>query len=84
MKELTLILDDEALYSAIEGEANSTGHTVQDVIILALQQWLADTEMGVEEDVELQGARREWKEKGGIEAHEFFDLLRDEESHLDR
>ncbi len=84
MKELTLVLDDEALYTAIETEAKSTGNTVEDVIVEALKRWQVDSELSPEERDELESARREWREKGGVEAHEFFNTLREEESNPDR
>jgi hypothetical protein len=48
---------------------------VQDVVIQALRQWRADSELEAEEHDELSEARREWEEKGGLEAHTFFDGL---------
>ena len=84
MKELTLVLDDESLYTAIEAEAKTTGFTIQDVVIQALRQWRVDSELDSEERGELAEARREWKEKRGVEAHAFFDNLREEEARLDR
>lgn len=84
MRELTVVLDDEGLYTAIEAEAKTTGHTVQDVVIQALRQWRDDCELDAMERAELAEARREWKEEGGIEAHAFFDSLLKEETSLDR
>ncbi len=84
MKEVNLILEDESLYSAIETEAQMTGHSVQDIVIRALRQWQTDSELDTEERAELAEARREWEEKGGVEAHAFFDGLREEEASLDR
>lgn len=84
MREVTLILDDESLYSAIETEAQTTGHSIQDIVIRALRQWRADSELDTEERAELAEARGEWKKKGGVEAHTFFDRLREEEASLDR
>lgn len=82
MREVTLILDDDALYKAIEAEAKSTGHTVQEIVVQALQQWRAESD--IDERAELAEARREWEETGGMEAHAFFDSLREEESGIDR
>ena len=75
MRELTVVLDDEGLYTAIEAEAKTTGHTVQDIVIQALRQWRDDCELGAMERTELAEARREWEEEGGVEAHVFFDAL---------
>ena len=83
MKELTLVLEDEALYAALETEAATTGHTVQDVVVRALRQWQADSELDAGERDELAEARQEWEEMGGMEPKAFFDRLRQEEADLD-
>ncbi len=83
MKRLTLLLDDEALYAAVETEARTTGRTVAEIVVQALRQWQADSEPDPGERAELAAARREWAEEGGIEARAFFDGLRDEESRVD-
>ena len=83
MRELILALDDEELYAALETEAKTTGCTVQDVVIRALRQWQTDAEVDAEELAELAEARREWEEKGGVEAKVFFDRLRREEADVD-
>lgn len=80
MKRITITLEDDDLRSAIESEAQIAGSTEQDVIIQALQFWLAETELDCEEQRELEAARREYEEVGGVEAREFFDSLRAEEA----
>ena len=80
MRELQLVLDDDALYKAIETEATATGHTVQEVVVQALRQWREDAELDAAEHDELAEARREWQEKGGVEARAFFERLREEEA----
>ena len=80
MKRITITLDDDDLRSAIESEAQIAGSTERDVIIQALQFWLAETELDCEEQRELEEARREYEEVGGVEAREFFDSLRAEEA----
>lgn len=80
MKELTLVLDDDKLYGVIETEARATGHTVQEVVVQALRQWREDVELDAAEREDLAEARREWQEKGGAEAHAFFERLREEEA----
>lgn len=82
MKELNLALDAE-LHTALEAEARTTDCTVQDVVVRALRQWQADAEADTEELAELAEARREWEEKGGVEAKAFFDRLRREEADID-
>ena len=76
MKHITIALEDNDLCIAIESEAKDIGATEQDVIIQALQFWLAETELDCEEQRELEAARREYEEFGGVEAREFFDSLR--------
>ena len=83
MRELTLLLEDEALYAALETEAATTGHTVQDIVVQALRQWQADSELDAGERDELAEARQEWEEMGGMEPKAFFDRLRQEEAGLD-
>ena len=80
MRELTLVLDDETLYEAIETESKATGHTVQEVVVEALRQWREGAASHAGERDELAEARREWREKGGAEAHTFFKRLREEEA----
>ena len=81
MRELTVVLDDEGLYTAIESEARTTGHSVQDIVIQALRQWRDDCDLDDVERTELAEARREWEEEGGIEAHAFFDSPRNETAY---
>jgi hypothetical protein len=72
MKQFTVSLEDEALYTAVETEAARTGQSIQEIMVEALEQWLADTRQDEEEHEEIEAARREWREKGGIKAGEFF------------
>lgn len=80
MKQLTITLEDEALFEAIQEEANFTGCTLEDIVIRALRFWKVETELDEEERRELEEARREWQENGGMDAKEFFDSLREEEN----
>ena len=79
MREITVALDDDGLYAKVEAEASSSGRSVQEILVEALRQWIADSEIDEEEREEIDAAQREWKEKGDIEAHEFFDSLKKEE-----
>lgn len=76
MKRITITLEDDELRSAIESEAAIAGSTEQDAILQALRFWLAESELDCEERRELEAARREHEEVGGVEAREFFDSLR--------
>lgn len=80
MRRVNLVLENDALYGALEAEASSTGRSVEEVIINALEQWLAESEMDEKERAETEDALREWEETGGIEVHEFFRKLREEET----
>lgn len=82
MREITFVLDDEALYSIIKTEAKDSGRTVQDIVIEALQLWEVETEMDEEERREVEEASLDWKKNGGMEARAFFDSLREKESRL--
>ena len=84
MRKLTITIEDEALFQAIEEEAEFTGCTAEDIVIRALQFWKVETELDEEEIRELEEARREWQENGGMDAKEFFDSLREEESAAGR
>ena len=82
MRELAVVLDDEGLYTAIEAEAKTTGHTVQDIVIQALRRWRDDCELDAMERTELAEARKEWEEEGGMEAHTFFDSQSSQHTNL--
>ena len=82
MRELTFVLEDEALYSIIETEARDSGRTIQDIVVEALRLWQVETEMDEEERREVEEASRDWEKNGGMEARAFFDSLREKESRL--
>ena len=74
MKHVTVLFEDEELYAAMEEEAARRQLPLQTVITEALREWLES-----QEDAELlpavDAALAEWREKGGIEAAEFFRKL---------
>ena len=80
MQRLTITIEDEALLKAMKEEAEFTGCTIEDIVIRALQFWKVETELDEEERRELEEARRDYQENGGMDAKEFFDSLRKEES----
>ena len=80
MQKLTITIEDEALFKAMEDEAEFTGCTVEEIVIRALQFWKVETELDAEEQQILEEARKEWQENGGMDAREFFESLRKEES----
>lgn len=75
-KRMTVIFEDEALYTALKVEAARKGRHAKDIVAEALREWLE-----AREDEELRAgleeARREWEQQGGVEAGEFFLSLKD-------
>ena len=78
MRKLTVVLDSDELYTAVKVEAARRNRSLRDIVSEALREWLE-----AQEDAELipliEAARKEWQEKGGIEAREFFGRLDEEE-----
>ncbi|MBI4493575.1 MAG: hypothetical protein HY690_12365 [Chloroflexi bacterium] len=78
MKRMTVLFEDESLYTAVKVEAARLNRPLKDLVTEALRQWLA-----AREDAELlpaiEAARAEWREQGGVEAGEFFRQLRAEQ-----
>ena len=73
----TLALDDE-LYAALQKQAETTGHTVDELAAEAIGLWLAVSDLNDEElaEIERRAARVAEEESGGIEAEEFFRNVR--------
>ncbi len=78
MKRMTVIFEDESLYREIKMEAARRDKPLKVLVTEALRAWLED-----QEDNEvlpaIETARTEWKEKGGVEAGEFFRQMKAEE-----
>ena len=71
----TLTVTDE-LYSALEDAANRSGQTVSDLVLEAIQIWLDDVAADEADREEIEAARSEAAEQGGVEFEAFFaDLL---------
>ncbi len=74
-KRMTVVFDDEALYTAVKVEAARTGRHAKDLVTEAVREWLEQ-----QEDAELSEglaeARAEWERNGGIEAEELFRRLK--------
>jgi hypothetical protein len=68
---MTVIFEDEALYTALKVEAARKGRHAKDIVAEAVSEWLE-----AKEDEELRAgleeARQEWELHGGVEASEFF------------
>ncbi len=70
-KRMTVIFENEALYTALKVEAARTGRHAKDIVAEAVSEWLEareDEELGAG----LEEARQEWGRQGGVEANEFF------------
>ncbi len=74
-KRMTVIFEDEALYTAVKVEAAREGRHAKDIVTEAVSEWLE-----AREDEELRAgldeARQEWERDGGVEASEFFKDLK--------
>ena len=70
----TLTMEDD-LYTALEEEAQRAGCTVGEIVAEAVSSWLADTRLDERERAEIEAARKEAEEMGGMEVDEFFDQL---------
>ena len=70
-KRMTVIFEDEALYTALKVEAVRKGRHAKDIVAEAVSEWLEARE---DEDLRagLEEARHEWQSHGGVEAGEFF------------
>ncbi len=74
MKKMTVVFDDDELYTAVKVEAARRNRRLKEIVAEALREWLE-----VQEDLELapliEEAMAEYREKGGVEAEEFFRQL---------
>lgn len=70
-KRMTVIFEDEALYTALKVEAARKGRYAKDIVAEAVREWLE-----AREDEELRAgleeARHAWEREGGVDANEFF------------
>lgn len=78
MKRMTVLFEDEELYTAIKVEAARRNRPLKELVTDALREWIE-----AQEDTELladiDAAREEWHEQGGLEAEAVFRTLRDQE-----
>ena len=70
-KRMTVIFEDEALYTALKVEAARKGRYAKDIVAEAVREWLEAKE-DEKLQTELDEAREEWERGGGVEASEFF------------
>ena len=69
-----LMMEDD-LYEALEGEAHRVGRSVGELVAEVVSSWLADAGLDERERAEIDAARAEAAEVGGVEADKFFDRL---------
>ena len=72
-KRMTVVFDDEELYTELKVAAAHTGRHAKDIVVEAVREWL-DTKEDEELRQDLGEARIEWENQGGIETQEFFRL----------
>lgn len=70
-KRMTVIFEDEELYTSLKVAAVRKGRHAKDIIAEAVREWL-ETKEDEELKAGLEEARREWEREGGVEANEFF------------
>jgi hypothetical protein len=74
MKRITVQLEDEALYAAVQAEAARRDQPLDQAVAEALRDWLEASE-DADLQAPLEAARAEWRATGGAEAGEFFQQL---------
>ena len=75
MKKMTAVFDDDALYTTVKVEAARRNQPVKKLVCQALTEWL-EAQEDAELLSEIETARAEWQQKGGVEASEFFASLK--------
>ena len=70
-KRITVIFEDEGLYTALKVAAARSGRPARDIVAQAVREWLEAKE-DEELRADLEETRREWKREGGRDAGEFF------------
>lgn len=78
-RRMTVVFDDDELYTTLKVEAARRHRPAKDLVAEALREWLEAQE---DADLlpEIERTRAEWEEKGSMEASEFFRLERNERS----
>ena len=64
MKKMTVVLEDDNLYTAIKVEAARRNQPLKKIVAEALREWL-EAQEDAELLSEIESARAEWREKGG-------------------
>ncbi len=71
VRRMTVVFDDEKLYTDLKVTAARNGLHAKDIVAEAVRDWL-ETKEDEELRQDLDEARREWEIQGGVEAGEFF------------
>lgn len=69
MKTLTVA---DSLYSALEEVSTRSGRSVPDLVSEAIESWLIEGGIDDAERLEIEAARAEAAEQGGVEFETFF------------
>ena len=70
-RRMTVVFDDEALYTALEVAAARRGCYAKDIVAAAVREGLEAQEDATLQPA-LEQARQEWRRSGGVEAEAFF------------
>ena len=81
-RRMTLVFDDEELYHTLKEEAARRHRPAKDLVAEALREWL-EAQEDAELLPEIEAARAEWEDKGGMEAGEFFRQLEESDGISD-
>ncbi len=73
----TLTVSDD-LYSALEEVSTRSGRPVPELVSEAIKSWLVEAEIDDAERLEIEAARTEAAEQGGVEFEAFFAEVLDE------
>ena len=82
MKNLTLVLEDEALCKAIESAAESNGVTFEEVVIGAIHYWKSETELTPEEEAQLEEDMGGCRGDDRISLNELAHILEEDDAKL--
>ena len=82
MKELTLVLEDDALCMAIESAAKSNGVTLEEVVIDAIRYWKSESELTPEEEAEIEVDTQSNQEDDRIPHDELVRILEEDNAKL--
>ena len=74
-KRMTVVFDDDELYTTLKVESARQHRPAKDIVADALRQWFEAKEDAALR-LEIREARAEYKKQGGKEARRFFEDLK--------